>query len=330
MSIKRFPWLNDAVTSHQNILFPSSSIIEGESGLAKKDLANYFAQRLLCSDESGPCGICNSCNYFLAGSHPDFCYLSHDSCSSALQTYSKAKKDALTSKKIEGVRALNEFIAMTNSVSKKRVAVIFDAHLMNINAQNALLKTLEDLPENKHVFIVSNKRKYFLPTIYSRSSLISVNNPNSDNLDQWILDQGYIDFSTLNFAPDSTPLEIERLINNDMAGQYIEISENLNSYCLGQITTPDLMKFYRDINITFDEKINSIILFLKTCLGINQDFYKSHPSITTMDNIKLNTRQTSDLIEELVDYKYQLNKVPTLNEQIGLNNFFQKIKNLFT
>jgi hypothetical protein len=330
MSIKRFPWLNDAVSSHQNILFPSSSIIEGESGLAKKDLANYFAQRLLCSDESGPCGICNSCNYFLASSHPDFCYLSHDSCSSALQTYSKAKKDALTSKKIEGVRALNEFIAMTNSVSKKRVAVIFDAHLMNINAQNALLKTLEDLPENKHVFIVSNKRKYFLPTIYSRSSLISVNNPNSDNLDQWILDQGYIDFSTLNFAPDSTPLEIEKLINNDMAGQYIEISENLNSYCLGQITTPDLMKFYRDINITFDEKINSIILFLKTCLGINQDFYKSHPSITTMDNIKLNTRQTSDLIEELVDYKYQLNKVPTLNEQIGLNNFFQKIKNLFT
>ena len=73
MSIKRFPWLNDAVTSHQNILFPSSSIIEGESGLAKKHLANYFAQRLLCSDESGPCGICNSCNYFLAGSHPDFC-----------------------------------------------------------------------------------------------------------------------------------------------------------------------------------------------------------------------------------------------------------------
>ena len=330
MSIKRFPWLNDAVSSHQNILFPSSSIIEGESGLAKKHLANYFAQRLLCSDESGPCGICNSCNYFLASSHPDFCYLSHDACSSALQTYSKAKKDALTSKKIEGVRALNEFIAMTNSVSEKRVAVIFEAHLMNINAQNALLKTLEDLPENKHVFIVSNKRKYFLPTIYSRSSLISVNNPNSDNLDQWILDQGYIDFSTLNFAPDSTPLEIERLINNDMAGQYIEISENLNSYCLGQITTPDLIKFYRDINITFDEKINSIILFLKTCLGINQDFYKPHPSITTMDNIKLNTRQTSDLIEELVDYKYQLNKVPTLNEQIGLNNFFQKIKNLFT
>jgi hypothetical protein len=36
----------------------------------------------------------------------------------------------------------------------------------------------------------------------------------------------------------------------------------------------------------------------------------------------------SDLIEELVDYKFKLNKVPALNEQIGLNNFFYKIKNL--
>ena len=47
-------------------------------------------------------------------------------------------------------------------------------------------------------------------------------------------------------------------------------------------------------------------------------------------NITFDPRQASDLIEELVDYKFQLNKVPSLNEQIGLNNFFYKIKNLFT
>ena len=330
MGIERFPWLNDAKRAHQNIAFPSSSIIEGESGLAKKQLAKYFAQKLLCTDESAPCGRCNSCNYFLAGSHPDYCFLDHDSCSSVLHTYSKAKKDALTSNKIEGIRALNEFIAMTNSVSKKRIAIVFDAHSMNINTQNALLKTLEELPENKHIFLVSNQRKYFLPTIYSRSSLITINNPDPIDLDQWIVDQGYIDFSSLNFAPDSTPLQIEHLINNDLAGQYIDISHNLNSYCLGETTTPDLLKFYKEINISFDEKINSIILFIKTCMGIKQDFYKSHSSITSMLNKEFDSRQASDLIEELVDYKYQLNKVPSLNEQIGLNNFFYKIKNLFT
>ena len=330
MSIERFPWLNDAIRAHQKITFPSSSIIEGESGLAKKQLAKYFAQKLLCSDEFAPCGVCNSCNYFLAGSHPDYCFLDNDTCSSVLHTYSKAKKEALTSNKIEGIRALNEFIAMTNSVSEKRIAIVFDAHSMNINAQNALLKTLEELPENKHIFLISNQRKYFLPTIYSRSSLITIKNPDSQDLDQWIADQGYIDFSSLNFAPDSTPLQIEHLINNDLAGQYIDISQNLNSYCLGEKTTPDLLKFYKEINISFDEKINSIILFLKTCIGIDQDFYKYHPAITSIENIEFDTAQASDLIEELVDYKYQLNKVSSLNEQIGLNNFFYKIKNLFS
>ena len=330
MSIERFPWLNDAIRAHQKITFPSSSIIEGESGLAKKQLAKYFAQKLLCSDEFAPCGVCNSCNYFLAGSHPDYCFLDNDTCSSVLHTYSKAKKEALTSNKIEGIRALNEFIAMTNSVSEKRIAIVFDAHSMNINAQNALLKTLEELPENKHIFLISNQRKYFLPTIYSRSSLITIKNPDSQDLDQWIADQGYIDFSSLNFAPDSTPLQIEHLINNDLDGQYIDISQNLNSYCLGEKTTPDLLKFYKEINISFDEKINSIILFLKTCIGIDQDFYKSHPAITSIENIEFDTAQASDLIEELVDYKYQLNKVSSLNEQIGLNNFFYKIKNLFS
>ena len=223
MSIERFPWLNDAIRAHQKITFPSSSIIEGELGLAKKQLAKYFAQKLLCSDEFAPCGVCNSCNYFLAGSHPDYCFLDNDTCSSVLHTYSKAKKEALTSNKIEGIRALNEFIAMTNSVSEKRIAIVFDAHSMNINAQNALLKTLEELPENKHIFLISNQRKYFLPTIYSRSSLITIKNPDSQDLNQWIADQGYIDFSSLNFAPDSTPLQIEHLINNDLAGQYLSL-----------------------------------------------------------------------------------------------------------
>ena len=115
-----------------------------------------------------------------------------------------------------------------------------------------------------------------------------------------------------------------------MFGQYKQISQNLNSYCLGELATPDLIKFYKEINIPFDEKINSIILFLKTCLGIEKGFYKAHPAITSLKNTKLDSAMTSDLIEQLIEYKYQLTKVPSLNEQIGLNNFFQKIKNLFT
>ena len=43
MSLEHFPWLTDAVLTHKNLTFPSSIIIEGEAGLAKKELANFFA-----------------------------------------------------------------------------------------------------------------------------------------------------------------------------------------------------------------------------------------------------------------------------------------------
>ena len=328
MSIKRFPWLSDTIKAWDNRNFPSAIIVEGESGLAKSHLAKYFAQRLLCLNESPPCSNCNSCNYFLADSHPDFCFLDKESSSSSLQSFKpkNSKISDIVSTKIDGIRALNSFLDLTNSVSEKRVAILFNSHLMNDQAQNGLLKTLEELPKNKHIFLVSNKRRYFLPTIYSRSNLISINNPDADIINQWLSDQGYIDSSTLNFAPNLTPLEIERLIKNDMVGQYIDITQNLNSYCLGGMTTPDLIKFFKEINMTFEDKINSLVLYLKTCLGINTNFYKLDPFITSLEKKSIDTRLISDLIEELLDYKVSLSQVPVLNEQIGLNYFFTKFK----
>jgi len=87
MSIERYPWLIEKFNTYDLTQFPSSTIIEGEAGLAKSQLANYFAQNLLCSNELSACNSCNSCNYYKADSHPDFCYLSSESCSSALNSY---------------------------------------------------------------------------------------------------------------------------------------------------------------------------------------------------------------------------------------------------
>ena len=42
MNLEHFPWLSDVVSTYKNLTFPSSIIIEGEAGLAKKELANFF------------------------------------------------------------------------------------------------------------------------------------------------------------------------------------------------------------------------------------------------------------------------------------------------
>ena len=56
MNLNKFPWLTEVVTAYKNLNFPSSIIIEGESGLAKNNLANFFAKKLLCYDDLAPCG----------------------------------------------------------------------------------------------------------------------------------------------------------------------------------------------------------------------------------------------------------------------------------
>ena len=97
MTIKHYPWLENTLKKYEQRNFASSIIIEGESGLAKSELASHFAKRLLCSQIDAPCNNCNSCNYYEASSHPDFCFLSSDSCSSSLYSISKAKKDSIVS-----------------------------------------------------------------------------------------------------------------------------------------------------------------------------------------------------------------------------------------
>ncbi len=329
MISQRYPWLEKYINRNPVSQFPSSLIIEGEAGLGKAKLANYFAKKLLCEDELHPCGNCNSCSYFDAGSHPDYCFLTADDSSSGLIGATKIKNDAITSKKIEGTRALNQFMSLTNSVSKRRVGVIFDAHIMNINSQNALLKTLEELPENKFIVLVSNQRRNFLPTIYSRSNVMSIQNPSSEVIDKWLNDQGFIEHSSLNFAPDSTPLAMVELINKNLATNYQDLTSALDSYCIGKMNTFDLIKFFKELNIGLDEKIDAIILFLKSCLGITTEFYKPNSLIGSMDGLQLDARSISELIEELIQFKVALNKVASLNEQIGLSHFIFKLQALF-
>ncbi|MDO7694338.1 MAG: hypothetical protein MUQ09_02615, partial [Gammaproteobacteria bacterium] len=142
-------------------------------------------------------------------------------------------------------------------------------------------------------------------------------------------DQGFIEHSSLNFAPDSTPLIMEQLINKNLAMNYQELTNALDSYCKGKTDTFDLIKFFKELNLSLDEKVDAIILFLKTCLGITTDFYKANPMISSVNSKSLDSRSISELIEEMIQFKADLNKVPSLNEQIGLSNFIFKIQALF-
>ena len=130
-------------------------ILAGEEGFGKHLLAARAAAALLCTEEEGdrPCGTCASCIQAEAGTNPDIVYVTHE-------------KQLIT---VGDIRSqVVEDIQVKPYAGKYKVYIIDEAERMNEQAQNALLKTLEEPPAYAVIFLLAANTGSFLPTILSR------------------------------------------------------------------------------------------------------------------------------------------------------------------
>ena len=138
-------------------------LICGRSGSGKKMVAKAFAQTLLCDnarEENGllePCGVCPSCLKVENDDHPDLYIL-------------KPEKENTIG--VNDIRALRREIRQKPYESSRRFFIIPSAGLMTVQAQNALLKTLEEPPEYAVTMLLADKEEGFLPTVLSRSVIL--------------------------------------------------------------------------------------------------------------------------------------------------------------
>lgn len=154
------PWHHEEMQrlldQHAAGRLPHALLLGGSAGIGKYRLAQSLAQALLCRRPSGglACGECDACHLSAAGTHPDAHVLAPEAGSQTI--------------KIDQVRRLVEFCARTAHHGGGRVALIAPAEALNRNAQNALLKTLEEPGEGLVLLLVSHQPSLLLPTIRSR------------------------------------------------------------------------------------------------------------------------------------------------------------------
>ena len=147
--------------------FPHAILIEGEAGLGKRTLCSYIAAAALCQGEgNAPCGQCKSCKTFAAGTHPDYSV-------TALQD----KKKSIT---VAQIRQAREDAFIKPQSSKRRVMVIEQAHTLNEQSQNALLKILEEPPGNVVFILLAENKSALLTTVLSRCVTLSLVAPPLD------------------------------------------------------------------------------------------------------------------------------------------------------
>ena len=130
-------------------------IINGERSAGKEFIARVFAMTLQCEKgETEPCGECHSCKQALGNNQPDIIYISHE------------KPNTIG---VEDIRSqINGDISIKPYSSPRKIYIINEGEKMTPQAQNALLKTLEEPPAYAVVLILTTNLEELLPTILSR------------------------------------------------------------------------------------------------------------------------------------------------------------------
>lgn len=168
--------LQNAIT-HQKI--SHAYILQGEKYAGKKMIADIFARALQCeSNENRPCNQCRSCKQAINRNHPDIIYVSHD------------KPNVIS---VDNIREqINADIAIKPYSGNYKIYIVDDAQKMNTQAQNALLKTLEEPPQYAVLILLATNVEMMLQTILSRCVVMNIKAVPNDVMKQYLMEKVHI------------------------------------------------------------------------------------------------------------------------------------------
>ncbi len=153
---------------------PHALLLRGEPGTGKGQFALALAQYLLCDSPVADtaCGKCKGCQLNLAGTHPDMEIIEPEEQGKAI--------------KVDQIRSVVGFVSKKAQLDGFRIVVLCPAEAMNVNASNALLKSLEEPGENTLLVLVSHQISGVLATIRSRCQVMDFPIPERTTASHWL------------------------------------------------------------------------------------------------------------------------------------------------
>lgn len=159
---------------------PHALLIAGATGLGKRALADLLVHSALCeqrSDDGHPCLQCRSCLLLAAGTHPDRVHVTLE-----LRDDGKLRSEIT----VEQIRNLSQRLSLSSQFGGLQLVIIEPADVMNANAANALLKTLEEPSASTVIVLVSDRPARLPATIRSRCQRVAVALPSAADARAWL------------------------------------------------------------------------------------------------------------------------------------------------
>lgn len=208
-------------------------ILNGERGSGKKMLASLFAMTLLCEKHGpDPCNECHSCIQAESGNHPDIIRVTHE------------KPNTIS---VDDIREqINADIQIKPYSDPYKIYIVPNADLMTVQAQNALLKTIEEPPAYAVIFLLTENAETLLPTIRSRCVMLKLRNIKDKLVKKYLMEQLEIPDYQANICASFAQGNMGRAIMLASSEHFNEIKEE----------TVQLLKYIRDMEL--DEVVQAV------------------------------------------------------------------------
>ena len=270
----------------KNILH--SYLFIGEEGIGKKMLAKEFAKAILCNSENNrPCNTCKSCVEFNTNNNANFNLI----------------KEEGRAIKIEQIRNMQVKIAEKPINSDYKVYLINDAELMTQEAQNCLLKTLEEPQEYIVIILITSNENKVLNTIKSRCMKLYFNNLDKCNVKKVLTEQFEMKDVNDSFL-DAVGGSIKKaLLIKEKSSEYEQITKLFDI-----IDKENLVNFINSASIIYENKddIYNILDYINILLDIkirsnSSNSFKFANCIFTVEEVKKRLRANSNY-DMSIDY----------------------------
>ena len=275
-------------------------ILNGERGSGKKLLARLFAMTLLCEEHGPePCNHCHSCKQAESGNHPDIIFVSHE------------KPNVIG---VDDIRnQINGDVAIKPYSSPKKIYIMNEGEKMTVQAQNALLKTIEEPPAYGIIILLTTNADTFLQTILSRCVRLDFRPLRDTLVTQYLQEKYDLTDYECRFATAFAQGKIGRAVTIATSKEFAQLKEEVMHVIryAKEMTTAEIMAEVKNIanyKLTIDDYLDLMAMWYRDVLVFKST--KDSNALIFKDEMSLLAEQAKNCsYEGLEDILKSIDKV---------------------